>query len=283
MPYSSHSPRRQGRISLTAYLSALSLSLVLCLLSIHALSSYAPPQLSGQQEEQFQQLHRKAATSSQAMSQAVGTSWNNLANALGGFGTSFVHAPELNISWTARPSGFGGRVVDEGGLRGQLTAIGDMASGEGGDVIARRGCGVLRSPENTQQPWIAFVERGTCPFAFKIQAAQQVNASAVIVYNDASHASAGQHSGPYGMQEDDGLISMYAPMREAGKIHIPSVFVSYNTGKTLESLLAAAASESRGLVVVLEAEEPPHMYVIPFHGCFPYADIFALDSSSTLS
>ena len=66
------------------------------------------------------------------------------------------------------------------------------------------------------------VERGGCPFAQKIENAQNAGAAAVMVYN---HASGG-----------DSLLAMSADSAPRS-IRIPSIFVSHGAGQTLASIL----------------------------------------------
>ncbi|ELT91821.1 hypothetical protein CAPTEDRAFT_218403 [Capitella teleta] len=68
----------------------------------------------------------------------------------------------------------------------------DYVSGWGVHTRTRAGerhaCDVLHPDVPMDQPWVAFVERGGCPFDVKIRnAGLLANASAVVVYNDDSN------------------------------------------------------------------------------------------------
>lgn len=80
----------------------------------------------------------------------------------------------------------------------------DYASGWGVHTRTRAGerhaCDVLHPDVPMDQPWVAFVERGGCPFDVKIRnAGLLANASAVVVYNDDSNRTMAvmTHTGKY--------------------------------------------------------------------------------------
>lgn len=237
-------------------------------------------------------------------------SWKSIANILGGFSTSFLTSPELNVSWVSRPAGFGPHVTDRRGYLGQLVRI----SGPPHDENNMKGCNVnltailldkqeveaeaeaepeiamqrdiqqnkddddasrsatgnpsgMRSDDEIQPakdqplPRFALVERGECPFIVKILNAQAAGFDGVVVYNDEAHRGR-QQGENNGFGDQDELISMWSPSREAGRITIPSVFVGYATGKTLLELLQASESRSEPFRIVMEAEDPPHLFLM---------------------
>lgn len=296
------SPSRRPFLTLPTYLASLVGSFLLCGLCIHGLSGYSPPSHHDELIRLPSPSLSRSGSSSGAPSHSTistldmnsvlaGRSWNSLANALGGFSTSFIHAPSLNASWISRPAGFGPRIVKDAGLRGTLHTWADYTGGRVERDTNNKACDVesrsFASPSpapthNSSVPRIVLIERGDCPFITKLLHAQAANASAVIVYNDATHASGSQRQlddddkeGRAGSRdifdrtEEDELISMWSPTREAHQLHIPSVFVSYHTGQTLlhlASLSASSSHEGKGSLkafeIVMEAEEPPHLFLM---------------------
>jgi hypothetical protein len=132
------------------------------------------------------------------------THWNGLANALGGFSTSFIHSPQLNVSWISRPAGFGPRISEANGLKGVLESIERYAPAGTTPQKAVKGCQIdlekrfyeletqasAGKKDKDETPLrIALVERGDCPFVTKLLNAQALSYSAVIVYNDEAHAT----------------------------------------------------------------------------------------------
>lgn len=263
------------------YAVALASSAILCILSLHALSSYAPLNIPTGSHDEL--LQKPELTTS---SVGEGASWNSVAAALGGFSTSFVHSPALNISWLARPAGFGTRIPEDVGLTGVIEGIEDYAAKEYHDVqdVQRdtRGCNVdaralmhanpaysafnATTPSNNHTlpvRRIALIQRGECSFVIKLLNAQALNFDAVIVYNDAQHAADAQRSPSpisHTVPSDEAeLISMWSPLREAGRIQIPSVFVAHKSGNTIAELARLAKAEGNKLTIVLEPEEVPRL------------------------
>jgi hypothetical protein len=217
----------------------------------------------------------------------VSASWNNIANVLGGFSTTYVTSPQLNASWVARPAGFGPRIIDGEGLLGRLDYM-KAASQTGGEtdasiVIDRTGCLPVPpryAPGNSTAARIALIQRGGCQFITKLLHAQAQGFDGVIVFNDYEHARRTRPDFERdGLEEEehsdeDELISMWSPTREAAFLHIPSVFVSYLTGKTLETLLAVESDNKDAALVIMEPEDAPHLYVsfrLPV--LLPYTDL----------
>lgn len=365
------STSRSVAIGTRAYVIALLSSALLCVVTVRSLSSYLPPSVHGHDEllvnsppilpqgwpstspitaphgdslspvvvatqpvtEAGRDGKRRGGSSrsSKGLVKTSATNWNSLVNALGGFSTSFVHSPQLNVSWIARPAGFGPRIVDSRGLQGRLEGIEKYASISVAHDIdeARRGCSIslerryleLVHRQQHGSAWrheggpadddgvrIALVQRGGCPFVTKLLNAQALNYTAVIVYNDPAHAIsdspnavlstnavafednrsssserdaasvAGEHNprvnmpglnegfgggiaprGGMGFPDEDELISMWSPSRESMLVKIPSVFVAYSTGRTLDNLARIAKDHEETFTVVMEPEDPPHL------------------------
>lgn len=250
-------------------------------------------------------------------------SWTSIVNILGGFTTSFITSPELNVSWVTRPAGFGPHIFDPEGYLGELVRIGGAGDGarstKGCDLNltevlldrkdaveqqqqhrqvhdithaggppsstssddragrhstggASEGGGRGDSPANETRPSrppqtpakFAMVERGECPFIIKILNAQAAGFDGVVVYNDEAHSRNNGHrqgspSPENGFGDQDELVSMWSPSREASRVKIPSVFVGHATGKTLLELLQASESRREAFMLVIEAEDPPHL------------------------
>lgn len=297
-------------ITRQAYTLALLGSALLCLTSIHALSSYAPPHFGASHDELF---YSPGLSNQARQASAAGPSWNSLASALGGFTTSFVHAPALNVSWLARPAGFGPHITadlnydnatDTAGIAGVVESIATYAlrdnlsrePGQSDSDTAKRGCNIDAKAliHAHQQQWahlpvadvdevttakkgttsrIALIQRGECSFVIKLLNAQALGFDAAIVYNDALHAkspspgaalepiprapaSADYDDAP---SDEDELISMWSPLREAARVRIPSVFISHASGNTIENLLRLAQADNREFTLVLEPEDGPHV------------------------
>ena len=283
-------PRQsQRRIHPAMYLVALVSAVLFCLVSVHGLSHY--PSRSSHDEllvrssndrlglSQLQDnSHASASGYSSTSYTTSATSWTSLANALGGFSTSFVHSPQLNVSWISRPAGFGPHITGQAGLGGKLETIAHSINVNTTTTIidaekAKKGCDISQfttrlpsihsqATEQQRECRIALVERGDCPFIVKLLNAQSLNYEAVIIYNDPAHAThpGGPFSGDY--SEEDELISMWSPSREASKLHIPSVFVAYNTGRTLENLINIAKNHGEEFRIDLRAEEPPRLLLM---------------------
>jgi hypothetical protein len=167
-----------------------------------------------------------------------------------------VYSPELNVSWTARPAGFGPRILGKEAFEGQLLSIAQFSH----DVeasVAIKGCHVDLNKVLDRHPGrsssIALIERGDCPFISKIVNAQALHFDAVIIYND---------RGTFGQVDDDELLSMWSPSREARLLSIPSVFVGRAAGKTLETLANSAAERKESFIVDIQPEEPPHLFLL---------------------
>lgn len=211
----------------------------------------------------------------------VNASWNSIASAFGGFSSAYITSPQLNASWIARPAGFGPRVVGEIGLEGilaymQTKSKDDSKIGRQLSTSDRTGCasGLRAFEEPTvnlddggkphiRLPRVALIERGGCPFVTMILNAQAQDFDAAIVYNDYAH-SVRPRNGLEGdvmhdYTDEDELISMWSPLREAAYVHIPSVFVSYSTGNMLQGLLAVEHDDKQEAIIILEPESPPHL------------------------
>lgn len=258
--------RPYRRIHPLTYLISLVSAGILCILAVNQASSYLQPP---EHSELLRIANSGNLTSDAARPESyitAATNWNSLANALGGFSTSFVHSPQLNVSWIGRPAGFGPRIAGRAGLEGRLDSISKFSTHSAtvpDSDSARKGCQVdLEKMVTNIVPRIALIERGGCPFIVKLINAQALQFQAAIIYNDPLHAS--HAGGPFSSEyaEEDELISMWSPSREASKLTIPSVFVAYNTGRTLENLQNIAKAHEEEFRIVLEAEEPPHLYVI---------------------
>lgn len=292
----STSSARAPRIHPALYAFALLSAGILLVLSIAALEGYTPPvHLPNHHDELFSSKHADQHHGhSQLVSDAppgqntgksnqVSTSWNNIASVLGGFSTTYVTSPQLNTSWIARPAGFGGRITDGQGLVGKLEymKLSDEASStKKGSNIDRTGCQtgqpIASHPKGKSGlPRVALIKRGECQFITKLLNAQAQGFDAAIVYNDYDHARRANpdrdddHLG-FGGSDEDELISMWSPSRQSAFLHIPSVFVSYLTGKTLETLLAVEGDNLEDAIVILEPEDSPHLYVL---NCLPRVPI----------
>lgn len=281
-PHAGHLRNRAPRIHPALYAFALLSAAILCMLSIAALEGYGPPsRLPGRHDEllSFKQSDRQHIGHSQLDESAhkvhpegspkrVSASWNNIANVLGGFSTTYISSPQLNASWIARPAGFGGRIEGQP-LIGKLSFM--QMHQEDKHIreslsIDRTGCQIRPGsplPPKGGLPRIALIERGECQFLTKLLNAQAQGYDAAIVYNDYVH-----HRQQRAPRLDDGLdgrngeselISMWSPSREAAFLHIPSVFVSYLTGKTLETLLAVESDSETDAIVIMEPEDTPHL------------------------
>lgn len=283
--------RPRPRVHPVLYLTSLITALVVCLFLVTELAGYAPP--THRHDELAAIPDEGVATSgiqvgSPASAFVVGQNWNSIANALGGFSTSFVHSPELNVSWIARPAGFGPRIggyggdddeADRGdrrkraGVSGTLHSMirharpevsDDNASGDS----ARRGCHVdLDTPVRRarhQGANIALIQRGDCPFISKLLNAQALKYDAAIVYNDELHSRPARHgsSGEGEYTEEEELLSMWSPGAEARLLTIPSVFVGYSSGMALQNLITLAANHDDTFTVELEPEAPPHLFIM---------------------
>eukprot|EP00658_Telonema_sp_P-2_P079049 TRINITY_DN755_c0_g1_i1.p1 TRINITY_DN755_c0_g1~~TRINITY_DN755_c0_g1_i1.p1 ORF type:complete len:407 (-),score=101.91 TRINITY_DN755_c0_g1_i1:487-1638(-) len=87
------------------------------------------------------------------------------------------------------------------------------------------------------QPWIALIQRGNCSFVAKIRNAQDLGASAVLVYNHV----------------DNSVIRMGSASTNTG-VRIPSVFVGRDTGRELENQSQATGSATVDLVACVGYE-----------------------------
>lgn len=277
--------QRTPRIQPALYVFALVSAAILCLLSIAALEGYGPPaHLPGRHDELFARkamgdrqqrsghsqldIHHPSSHIEVPRQKRVSASWNNIASVLGGFSTTYIASPQLNTSWIARPAGFGARIEGEAlvGKLGYLHLPKENIGSKDAPIIDRTGCRLFPGaplPPKDGMPRIALVERGECQFLTKLLNAQAQGFDAVIVYNDYAHYKQKRLEGgdeETGRQSgDDELISMWSPSREAALLHIPSVFVSYLTGKTLETLLAVENDNRSDAIIIMDPEETPHL------------------------
>lgn len=182
--------------------------------------------------------------------------WNSITSALGGFSTTSIYSPELNVSWTARPAGFGPRILGEEALEGHLWSIEHFSKSVDAEA-AYKGCSIDRSKAMVNRTGaaanIALIERGDCPFITKILNAQALRFDAVVIYND---------RGSYGSADDDELLNMWSPTRDTRLLTVPSVFVGRAAGKTMETLANAAQERENAFIVDIQPEEPPHLFLL---------------------
>lgn len=277
------------RIHPALYVFAVVGGFVMLVLSIAALQGYSPPaHLPEHHDELFSVEHadhHRVDGDSQLMQggatqvekggrNQVSTSWNNIASVLGGFSTTYVTSPQLNTSWIARPAGFGARITGGQGLVGKLEFMKMPKSvevTEAPSTVDRTGCHTAQpiySPPNSDKPGlprVALIQRGDCQFLTKLLNAQAQGFDAAIVYNDYEHSRrqredrGGEASPSSDDRDEDELISMWSPSRESAYLRIPSVFVSYRTGKILETLLAVEGDNLQDAIVILEPEDTPHL------------------------
>ena len=264
-------PRR--RIHPVLYLIALSTATAaLCLLSLGGFANQLPypshDELLSYSESGSLQPDPADSVASMPVS---ALDWNSLPNALGGFSTCYVHSPQLNVSWLSRPAAFGARITSQAGLQGRLESIARhpaVSSGNDAPDIdtdkAKKGCQVdlsqrlSSSYKDGGESRIALIERGDCPFLTKLLNAQALGYQAAIMYNIPTHTLNPARPSTDD-DEENALISMWAPSREASRLRIPSVFVGYNTGRTLENLMHIAEKHEEEFQLVLESEVPPRM------------------------
>lgn len=138
-----------------------------------------------------------------------------------------ILVPSINATYPERIASFGPPLPDPLPLAGYLvpveafypdttTTTTDPAALE----IHRRACHPLPARPHLDRPWIALVERGSCPFVNKVRAMQHSGAAAVIVGDL-------YPSGP--------LITMYAS-GDTSDVLIPSVFVARWESDVLRAL-----------------------------------------------
>ena len=253
-------PSRRPRIHPALYCACLLSTLICGVFLVSELAGYAPPSahLPTHHDELF---YRPANPQNSALESGHSgvfrpRTWNSIANALGGFSVTSVYSPELNVSWTARPAGFGPRILGDRALEGDLHSIGQYSQ-DADPLEAVKGCRVDVSKAVTRKANgssnVALVERGECPFITKIINAQALHFDAVIIYND---------RGTFGQVDDDELLNMWSPSRDARLLSIPSVFVGRAAGKTMETLANAATAREGSFVVAIQPEEPPHLFLL---------------------
>ena len=250
---------RHPRLHPALFLAGLLGSLICGGFLLSELAGYAPPEIhapSNHDELLSRSMRRPTHLDYGRPGLFRPRTWNSIASALGGFSMTSVYSPELNVSWTARPAGFGPRILGKEAFEGQLLSIAQFSQ----DVepsVAIKGCHVDldkildRNPGRSSS--IALIERGDCPFISKIVNAQALHFDAVIIYND---------RGTFGQVDDDELLSMWSPSREARLLSIPSVFVGRAAGKTLETLANSAAERKESFIVDIQPEEPPHLFLL---------------------
>lgn len=271
---------RAPRIHPALYAFAVISAAILFILSAAALEGYRPnAHFPGRHDEllvspsgdhaglgRCQQDKSAAPCHSGKEPKHVSASWNNIASVLGGFSTTYVTSPQLNTSWVARPGGLGARVEGQG-LVGKMEYM-KASRDEGEDPsIDRTGCrpDAALAPPKEGLPRIALIQRGECQFLTKLLNAQLQDFDAAIVYNDYEHSRRQSPPGDDhdfdGHRDEDELISMWSPAREAALLRIPSVFVSYRTGKILETLIAVEHDSGSDAIVIIEPEDTPHLSV----------------------
>lgn len=249
--------RRRPRVHPVLYAAALISSLICGGVFVAGLASYAPAAHTHHDEliyHPYPSMHDLPVRSSGLIRSR---NWNSIANALGGFSVTSVYSPELNVSWTARPAGFGPRILGDDALEGRLYSIAHFSDGTESGEAAYKGCRTDASKalvrKRARSTNIALIERGACPFISKILNAQALHFDAVIIYND---------RGTFGQVDDDELLNMWSPSRDARLLSVPSVFVGRAAGKTMETLANAAMEREESFIVDIQPEEPPHLFLL---------------------
>ncbi|KAG8898416.1 hypothetical protein FRB99_007445 [Tulasnella sp. 403] len=170
------------------------------------------------------------------------------------------------ISFISRPASFGPHITEQPGLPGYLIPVSSLATQcpdtntpitpsiltDDDDLPENFSCLPICTDPSVSRPgigtenWIALVQRGRCPFAEKVRAAQLLGAKAVVV---------GGWKPKEGDRDD--LLNMFSP-DDTSNITIPSTYVTYRSYTHLMGLIAASnttTSGSQTISIIVRAEE----------------------------
>ena len=132
--------------------------------------------------------------------------------------------------YTGQPAGFGESLPDDTPLIGELALLYDLLEFEEVDPDLHDGCQEITNPEELNGK-IVVIRRGVCEFGFKILAAENAGAIAVIMVNNVP----------------GGPITMGAGA-EGGNVTIPSIMISQNDGEALINQLQSGEIINASLI-----------------------------------
>ena len=132
--------------------------------------------------------------------------------------------------YTGQPAGFGESLPDDTPLIGELALLYDLLEFEEVDPDLHDGCQEITNPDELNGK-IVVIRRGVCEFGFKILAAENAGAIAVIMVNNVS----------------GGPITMGAGA-EGGNVTIPSIMISQNDGEALINQLQSGEIINASLI-----------------------------------
>ena len=122
-------------------------------------------------------------------------------------------------SYLGVPAGFGNPLPNDDPLTGELALLYDIPSINELEPDLHDGCQQISNPEELEGK-IAVIRRGVCEFGFKILAAENAGAIAVIMVNNVAGNPIGMGAGAQG-----------------GNVTIPSIMISQSNGEALISEL----------------------------------------------